>query len=242
MEQQLISVYTQWLEELNIFAPQFLKKSYSNPYFSSIPEHWLDTDKPRIMVVGEEGFGTWGCGKGDASISASEIEKIQALNFNYLKKQLVDLPHGEINNSAFWRRFRKVAKYGVCTWTNIDKIHVLHAKSCVLSESDRKLLHSLPTKLLAEEIRILKPTHVIFFGWHGTSLKQELPELYAKLYPNGAKDSSVWYKNVVSVSHQGITFIFCYHPNWGYRTKGYEGKVISALEHMNDNLEKRVKE
>jgi len=226
----LISAYTQWLKELNEFAPSLMSNSFSNPYFSSIPADWFNTDRPRILVVGEEGFGTWGCGNGDQSIAPHEIEKIQSLNYNYLQKQLFDLPHGEINNSAFWKRFRKISQYGICAWTNIDKIHVLHEKTCVLTESDRTLLHSLNTKLLAAEIQILEPTHVIFFGWHGTSLKHELPALYNILYPKGAKDSSVWCKNVVSVCQDSKTFIFCYHPNWGYRTKGYEDKVLSTFE------------
>lgn len=230
---KLGDTYRRWLEELKITAPQLLGEKYSNPYFSSIPENWFESAGPRILVVGEEGFGSWGCGKGDGSISADEIDKIQALNFNYLKKQLFDLPTGEINNSAFWRRFRKVAENGVCSWTNIDKIHVLHSKKCVLSKLERELLHMNPVKILREEIEVLNPTHVIFFGWHGESLKQQLPEVYTMLYPGGPKDNSLWFQDVVAITFNGRTYIFCYHPNWGYRSKGYEEKVITVLK---DNI------
>lgn len=227
---QLIAIYRKWLKNLSTTAPQLLGEKYSNPYFSSIPENWFETTGPRIMVVGEEGFGTWGCGKGDGSIAAHEVEKIQSLNFNYLKKQLFDLPAGEINNSAFWRRFRKIAENGVCCWTNIDKIHVLNNKKCVLSKVDREQLHNNPIRILSEEIRIMDPTHIIFFGWHGTSLQQQLPEVYTLLYPGGAQDNSVWFQNVVSIPYDGRTYTFCYHPNWGYRNKGYEDKVNAVFQ------------
>ena len=226
---QFTAMYNSWLNELKAIAPTLLGKAYSNPYFSSIPEGWFDTDKPRILIVGEEGFGTWGCGKEDYSIHADEIEKIQKLNFDYLKKQLYPQQNHETNKSPYWRRLRKVSKYGVCAWTNIDKIHVLKTRHCALSEADRKLLHSTNTKILAEEIALLNPTHIVFFGWHGTSLSHELPELYAKLYPNGANDKSVWNKSVVHFPHDGRHYIFTYHPNWGYRNAGYEDKVMEVF-------------
>lgn len=226
---ELITVYRQWLDDLKTVAPSLLGNDYSNPYFSSIPEGWFETDRPRIMVVGEEGFGTWGCGKGDKSLLPDEVEAIQQRNFDHLREQ-IGLEPGKLKGSAFWRRFRKIAEFGVCCWTNIDKIHVLNDKRCALSKTDRALLHSVPIRLLQEEIKLLNPTHVVFFGWHGASLQHELPELYAKLYPNGAKDSSVWKQNVVSIVFEGRPYIFCYHPNWGYRNKWYEGKVISAIK------------
>ena len=237
MERKLQEMYRRWLQEMEISCPKFFEKdeTYSNPYYSSIPAGWNNAVYPRIMVVGEEGFGTRGCGR-DQSILANEIERIQSLNFEYLKKQLYDLPVGEVNNSAFWRRFRRVSQCGVCCWTNIDKIHILRKKRCALSEKDRKLLHSVPTKVLREEIEILNPTHVIFFGWHGSSLQKELPELYSFMYPDGPKDNHVWKKNVVSVWFKGRNYIFTYHPNWGYRNAGYEDKVVAELKKACESL------
>ena len=231
-KEQLRELYRRWKREAETVCPEFFSKNeiYSNPYYSSVPEGWNDDAYPRIMIVGEEGFGTWGCGKGDGSISANEIEKIQLLNFDYLKRQLYELPAGGGNNSAFWKRFRKISKYGVCCWTNIDKIHALRNKNCALAEKDRKRLHSVTTRILYEEIAILNPTHVVFFGWHRHSLQHELPELYAMLYPNGPKDNHIWSKNVVSLQVEGRRYIFSYHPNWGYRNAGYEDKVIEALQ------------
>lgn len=230
---QLIDVYHRWLEEIKVSAPELLGKEYSNPYFSSIPQNWFEADGPRIMVVGEEGFGTYGCGKQgkqEELLNYTDIEKIQYLNYNYLRKQLKIDPTDKLNGSAFWRRFRRVAAHGICCWTNIDKIHVLGNKNCALTETDRNQLHSVATRVLSEEIEILDPTHIVFFGWYGTSLRHELAELYQILYPAGPKDSSVWNKNVVSIQLGGRTYIFCYHPNWGYRNKGYEDKVDAVFQ------------
>ena len=224
---QLIELYTNWLSELKSIAPELLGNDYSNPYYTSIPENWFDTEQPRIMVVGEEGFGIWGMGKGaDSPIMADEIEIIQKANYDYLRTQL-EIEKGELNNSSFWRRFRRISKYGICCWTNIDKIHRLRDSNCSLSSKKRKLLHATGIKVLAEEINILNPTHIVFFGWYGLSLQHELPDVFKELYPKGLGDSSVWKNTVVPIEHGGRKYIFAYHP--GYKTKAYEDKVLEVF-------------
>jgi hypothetical protein len=228
----LIDVYTTFLREIESNSPKLLGSTYSNPYFISIPENWFSSETPKILIVGEEGFGTYGCGKQgkpDELINYHEIKKIQNLNYTYLRKQL-GIDSGEINSSPFWRRFREIAKCGKCAWSNIDKIHLLRNWNCRLSNKDRKLLHSINTRILQEEISILNPTHVVFFGWYGVSLQHELPSLFEKMYPNGLGDNSVWNKDVVAFEENGRYYIFAYHPNWGCRHRGYEEKVIAAVK------------
>lgn len=223
----LQQMYEKWLQELKKFAPHLLEQKYSNPYYLSIPDGWYDFET-RILVVGEEGFGTWGCGKENSEVSADEISKIQNFNKQYLGKQLgyIEMkPNDKKNVSPFWRRFRTIDQYGICAWSNIDKIHLLKESDCKLSDKDRKALHSLPTKILQQEIKILQPTHIIFFGWYGISLKHELPEIFAQLYPAGLGDNSMWYKNVVAFDIDEKSYIFTYHPAWGVRQEGYEEKV-----------------
>lgn len=230
--QQLIELYNRFLVDIERTAPELLGDKYSNPYFISIPENWFQPGKPRILIVGEEGFGKYGCGKqGDAEylIPYHDIEKIQNLNRTYLKIQL-GKEEGTLNRSPFWGRLRQIAKYGECAWSNIDKIHLLRERNCKLSNNDRKLLHSIDTRLLSEEIAILNPTHVVFFGWYGVSLQHELPSLFEKMYPNGLGDNSVWNKDVVAFEEDGRYYIFAYHPNWGCRHRGYEEKVITAVK------------
>lgn len=228
-KKQLTAVYQQFYNDIKLNASELLGDGYSNPYYSSIPDGWFEA-ATRIMIVGEEGFGTWGCGKGgEPFIPGDDFREIQQRNYDYLRKQL-QLDKGKLNGSAFWKRFRKISQYGVCSWTNIDKIHRLANKNCALTPNERKTLHSISTRVLFEEINILNPTHIIFFGWYRISLQHELPEVYSLLYPNGPNDNSLWDCNVVPILHNGRTFIFAYHPNWGYRNKGYEDKVLKTIQ------------
>lgn len=229
---QLQDAYARFLHDIEKDAPGLMGKDYSNPYFISVPEKWFDAESHRILIVGEEGFGTYGCGKQgepDEVFGCYCIETIQRLNYSFLRKQLGD-DNKEYSYSPFWRRFREIARFGECAWSNIDKIHLLRDRNCRLSNKERKLLHSINTRILHEEISILNPTHIVFFGWYGVSLQHELPALFEKMYPDGLGDSSVWNRDAVAFEEEGRHYIFAYHPNWGYRNHGYEEKVIAVLK------------
>lgn len=62
-KQKLVEVNRRFTKDIEETAPKLLESAYSNPYFISIPENWFTTKSPRILIVGEEGFGTYGCGK-----------------------------------------------------------------------------------------------------------------------------------------------------------------------------------
>ena len=88
--QQLIDANIRFLKDIESNAAKLIGDKYSNPYFISIPENWFTTDSPRILVVGEEGFGTYGCGKQGVPqeiIDCHDTEKIQNLNYTFLRKQ-----------------------------------------------------------------------------------------------------------------------------------------------------------
>ena len=60
---QLTQVYEKWLNELRSAHSYLLEdKKYSNPYYLYVPNEWA-TAKNKIMIIGEEGYGNWGCGK-----------------------------------------------------------------------------------------------------------------------------------------------------------------------------------
>lgn len=237
VNKELIAKYALWISELREYAPVLLSDKYSNPYYTSIPNGWFETQGPRILVVGEEGFGLWGCGKTGVICDfenpfylPEDFAEIQNVNYNYLRTQLGQQDTGKRNNSPFWNRFRRVAEYGICCWTNIDKIHRLSRTRCALSESERILLHSTPTRILSEEIDLLRPTHIVFFGWYGISLRHEIPELFSKLYPNGLNDNSAWKDSkIVAADYGKYKSLFLYHPAWGNRNKWYEPEADKAL-------------
>lgn len=231
-DKALVAVYSRWLEELKQLAPELLDSSsnFSNPYYISTPAEWHSGDKPRILIVGEEGGGEWGCGKQGNSLFPDDFEAIQEYNRSYLAKQLGQIPmQGEKkNNSAFWRRVRSVSEYGVCAWSNIDKIHRLGKSKCALSTTEQRKLHSTKTQILSEEIHILRPSLVVFFGWYRISLLHELPELFDVLYPNGINGGFLG--NLERIDHDGLPFIFTYHPGWRKnKPANYEKDVLNLI-------------
>ena len=229
---ELFEVYQKWETELKEKCPELINKQYSHPYYLNIPDKWYESQY-RILIVGEEGHGEK---KFDLP-----IEEAQEFNRDFLLDQL----NNEGKHSPFWRRIWRIAElmkdkgysYSI-TWTNLDMIHHLDTgeRDCVLQDNERIALHSTPTKILSEEIRILQPTHVIYFGWYGISLEKELPGVFRSLYPNGLGDDSQWKdKKIVKFQKNGIWHIFTYHPGWGYRQKrddngkSYEDKVLDQI-------------
>jgi hypothetical protein len=240
MDRQLKEAFKNWLGELQSKFPELLSGDYSNPYYTCVPKGWIESSV-RILYVGEEGFGLWA--RGRDSVNPEEIEKIQNFCWSSLASYLgYDLDyflypgaeHFKYRNTAFWRRARKLSEYGIVGWTNMDLIHRRSDKSgeCKLDDVERKKLHSLNCRILAEQIKIMCPTHVVYAGWYGTSIEHELQKLYTKLYPNGASDDYVWFKKVVKFSCDGINHIFAYHPAWRGKGKplGYEDWVFEELE------------
>ena len=230
-QKELLKLYQEWKTELEDVCPQLLCKEFSYPYYLHIPDDWYKR-KFRVLIVGEEGHGS------ERKDFDMPIECIQTFNREYIAGQLdADYRRDPLyrrNNSAFWNRVRKIkALRGQneisLAWTNLDKIHRLGSK-CALNGEQRLALHRTPTAILREEIKLLKPTVVIFFGWYGVSLEKELPSVFKKLYPNGLGDNSQWRKEKMKViSEDEICYIFTYHPNWGQRQKGYEEKILSAV-------------
>ena len=227
--QQLLNIYRQWAEELQTHCSELIDEKYSYPYYLHIPDNWFDSQY-RLLIVGEEGYG-----KKQYDLP---IEEVQSFNKWYLEEQLGE-DKKRHNRSAFWRRIRCISDLfdpDRCsiTWTNLDKIHRSGTGNCRLTKRNRDLLHQTPTHILSEEIRLLNPTHVIYFGWYGISLLGELADefesVFHDLYPNGLRDSSAWEpKKFKVISRDAIHHIFTYHPGWGQRQKGYEEEVLDTI-------------
>lgn len=225
--EKILKIYRQWETELHLYCNELIAKEFSYPYYLYIPDNWFDSEI-RIMIVGEEGAG-------EKQYDCS-IEEAQKFNKEYLISQLHNGDENyDRNRSQFWNRFRKIARLpgvSVC-WNNLDKIHMSRAKNCALKPKQRNVLHQTPTKILREEIKLLRPTHVIFFGWYGVSLQQECPEVFDILYPNGLNDSSAWEeKKMVALTFDNIYYLFTYHPGWRRKSKDYEHKVMQQIERM----------
>ncbi|MBD5114990.1 MAG: hypothetical protein HDT46_07260 [Ruminococcaceae bacterium] len=235
-QKQLLRLYRTWKSELEEVCPQLVCKDFSYPYYLHIPDDWYKR-KFRVLIVGEEGHGF--------KQFDLPIEDIQTFNREYLSSQWkqsdIDYSNNtpyDRNNSGFWNRIRKIKALRESnelslTWTNLDKIHRI-GQNCVLTKKQRYSLHQTPTAILFEEIKLLQPTHVIFFGFvdrYKVSLEKGLPSVVLhKLYCEGSDNTSQqWKAQIKVISENGIYYIFTYHPNWGQRQKGYEERVLSIV-------------
>jgi hypothetical protein len=234
MHEKLKKLYEEWSDELLLNCSALSEKDYSNPCYVSIPEGW-ETAEQRIMIVGEEGYGEWGCGKAygwdknKPAWTLKDIAKIQDYNRWAIDKYAT-------GRTAFWRRFKQIKDLGLpCIWNNLDKIHFLKKRKGLkhqLTTAEEQLLHSTEIKVLQEEIDILKPTVVVFFGWYYHSLVRELPEICHMLYPKGERDDSLWKYKVYKIKKDNITYIFTYHPAWHGKNKPktYEEDVLQEVK------------
>ncbi len=234
---ELKKLYEAWYQEVKGFK-MLNSDSYTNPCYVGIPDNWFKS-KHRILIVGEETFGENGYGK-ECGLKPCDIEKIQNYNLNIFKRSMT--PTDRLEN-PFWDRARRVASLGwPCAWTFLDKVGRKWDRRSRLDDTDRNLLHSVQTRVLAHEIRILKPTVIFFFGWIGTALKTELPEMHRNLYPGGDNDDSLWKNNFVYSCHNNMMLLFTYSPyspNWRKKPATYEDDIISCV--ANYTNVKRIK-
>ncbi len=222
---ELVKYYKKWANEIKVVCPEFLSAEYSNPYFVSIPEQW-ESSKHKIMIVGEEGYGEWGCGKAEGW-TIDDIEKIQNYNLQVAKKII----EKGSDRRKFWTRFIGVSNLGYpCIWNNLDKIHHLRKGKCRLNVEEEILLHSTETKILQNEIDVLKPNFIIFFGWYYEALSRELPEICKQLYPKGKLDNSLWKNSFYNIEDNGTNYIFSYHPSWRKKPTGYEQNLLNCIK------------
>ena len=250
----LIALYENWAKEL---PDELTGSEYSNPYYVSIPDDWFDSGKTRIMVVGEEGAGKWGCGKtiwkGFNETEwcfkrKEDIFNIQEYNRVQTAYQLGIIKEAKgytKNNGRFWKRINNIKGIKnniVIIWNNLDKIHKIK-NGCVLSSDERQKLHDTHIKILAEEIRILSPTIVVFCGWSNRkdAFRLEFTEndgVYEKFFKkNNGKYECEQYKNedklydIYYMKKDSITYILTKHPQW--QTNEYENKVIEVISKSN---------
>ena len=222
--EKLTELYLRWYAELYNCAPKLLSEAYSNPHYVAVPKDW-DRARAKIMIVGEEGYGKSGCGR----LVGWTMHEIREWTLSYLNVQLSgNKEHTDYNRSPFWNRIRRIkSKNTSFVWNNIDKIYnrIPTGRNHALSISDRKRLHSTRTKVLREEIEIIFPDIVVFFGWHNHSLEAELPELYNRLYGNGRQAVE---KGVYTIECDERIYIFTWHPF--YQPLKYEDEVVAEIK------------
>ena len=277
---RLTSVYQKWLCELRRLHPYLLEDpKYSNPYYFYVPKEW-STAKNRIMIVGKEGYGEFGCGKqygwtedapawspdsfNDIRLYHRDLILSQTKYMNILLNgedvsHLSDTEDRDFAvwfntlydrkpfNTYFWRRISAIFGAGQNTaivWNDLDKIFVIKDNNarCSLSRADRVNLHSVSTKLLEEEIKITRPTIVVFNGWYDTSIKAELKKIYDKFYD--AAPLKEWEENKVcavtdDTDYGSVKYICAYHPS--FRPNALKGRFNNNKDDYEKFLIEKIK-
>ncbi len=226
---KIIDIYKIWLTEIQQTCPHLLSEDFSNIFCTGIGDNWFNSDM-RILIVGEE--ATWGSrSKHQYADYYVELKECQKWIIKYLNSQL----NIEKHPHAFWQRIQDIhcafPETQIC-WTNIDVINTKAGKA--LKQKDRKVLHSCETRLLHEVIKLTNPTHIIFFGWHNTSLSHEIPELLNIAYPKRIADNSfIKSENFIfKTKLNGKNIILSYHPNYVpiRNNKNYINKLIELIK------------
>ena len=232
INKKIVDIYKIWFNEIQQTSPHLLSEDFSNIFCTGVGDDWFNSDM-RILIVGEE--ATWGSRSNHQYADYYvELKECQKWIIKYLNSQL----NIEKHPHAFWQRIQDIhsvfPEAQIC-WTNIDVINTKAGKA--LKQKDRKALHSCKTRLLHEVIKTTNPTHIIFFGWHNTSLEHELPELLNTAYPKGIADNSfIKSQNYIfNTKFDGKNVILSYHPNYVpiRYNKNYINKLIKLIKQEN---------
>ena len=161
-----------------------------------------------------------------------------------LSKDTVSKKYGfGLNQHRFWRWFRELqetaqnSKLRVSfAITELDKIckQPKEKGSCCLTQHEERRLHLAENEsriaILKEEIDILQPDIVLFFGWYSGALKMELPELAKEV--EGRRSEWDFKSNdkahPIKFENDKRTYIFSYHPS--RMTKEYKNQVIGLYK------------
>ena len=218
INKQIREIYKSYFVELKEKSPElFNREEFSNIFVTGVLDNWT-TATNRIMIVGEEAAWRETSEWGDDI--ESEVDNSQDWVIQFLHDQINPQKYGfKKNRRSFWKRFRKIAcrlQDASFCYSNIDSINSLKTKNKALKTADREKLHSTEIRILRKVVKIIKPSLVIFFGWHNISLKHEFDSLFKKVYPKSAGDTSHFIneKKVIGCyEEEGAKYIFTYHPS-----------------------------
>ena len=147
------------------------------------------------------------------------------------------------NPHSFWRWFRELQETAQkrnlrvsFAITELDKIckQPKEKGSCCLTRKEETRLHMAENEsriaILKEEIDILQPDIVLFFGWYSGALKMELPEIAKEV--EGRRSEWDFKRNdkahPIKFENDKRTYIFSYHPS--RMTNEYKNQVIGIYE------------
>lgn len=230
INQNICAIYEKWYDEVQYRHPYLFTEKFSNVFCPGVTDEWT-TVSMRILIVGEE--ATWKSRSLYPEYADNELQKCQRWIIDDLSAQVSgDTKH---HPSPFWRRIHALHSAfpnAAFCWGNIDCINDAVTKRA-LKEKDRTALHDCDTQLIRELIELIQPTHIVFFGWHNTSLRHEFPDLCDVVYPGVFGDTQYMKENgyIVKTIWQDKAVVFTYHPQWlKTNSSAYIERLIKVLQ------------
>ena len=225
INEKIRALYERWRGEVQCKYPYLFEQNFSNIFCPGITDDWAKSNI-RMLIIGEE--ATWGSRSLYPKYEDNELLECQRWIIDDLSTKLSS--DTKRCSSNFWKRiyaFQNAFPNAAFCWSNIDCINNAVTKGA-LKEKDRKALHDCDTQLIRELVELIQPTHMVFFGWHNTSLKHEFPDLCDVVYPDAFDDKQYLKKNgyIVDTVWKGIKVVFTYHPQW---LKASSNKYIERL-------------
>lgn len=229
-------VYKKWSKEI---SECFFSSDFSNIFCTGVPNDWFEKQN-RILIVGQE--TTWTSRdnfKNEYPTIEIELEKCQNWIIEDLSKQLKK----EKASSPFWEPIQKIYNEipnSTIMWTEIDVINMAKAanekgkRNTALDNEKRKILHSTNIRLLNEIVNLVKPSIIVFLGWHDVSLKHEMPSIYYDIYPNGNEKNNTVIKNndyIFLTKLDKVPCILSYHPRWQRaHNPQYKNRLVKTIK------------
>ena len=225
---RILALFGRWRAELETRHPHLFSRAFSNIFCPGVTAEWSRSPM-RVLLVGEE--ATWESRTRYPDYTDNELQKCQQWIVRDLEKQLNG--DEERHPSPFWRRIHALHEafpQAAFCWSNIDCINADTRRA--LRETDRKDLHDCEIQLVREMVDIIHPTHILFCGWHNTSLQHEFPELCERVYPRKIGDAHFMKTNgyILKTDYQGISAVFTYHPSGAAaNSNAYIARLIETL-------------
>ena len=181
MSTKLRYAYKNYLEAARSL-PIGLRRKASAPLLMSLRNGWGDSPN-RLLIVGQETNG-WSSSQDTRRVQLSTLDHFCSSNTGIEEMVNAYVTFDFANrNSAFWKAFRhlecNVAEtHSTAMWTNLFRVDVGGSVVRNCDKKTRCYLRKAQAGLLATEVKLLKPTVIVFFSGptYDDEIEHEFPD------------------------------------------------------------------
>ncbi|SMN00068.1 hypothetical protein SPONN_1242 [uncultured Candidatus Thioglobus sp.] len=233
INEQLKNLYAKYCDKAGK-AYKSQNAKISSPLLIKIDEEAYANAKKRVMIFGQETYGWHGkFGSKEIDFLMCDYFMLLSENEKYFdnsirsKKRLQKKRKGR----PFWkgiRFFENGLKDSYIVWNNISKVGKM--KGTGTNAKIRKFEREYFKGIINEEIRILKPDIIIFFGWSGYKNVKDKFDIDSKIEhkdENGFKFSEIKFQSLECKA------VRLYHPASYRYGKVFDQTKDEALKILN---------